>query len=172
MFDTYQTSKDNKARYIIGITGSKPLHIIGLNPSTASRYKSDTTISKIRTFSSLNNYDGFMVYNLYPERSTNPDNLPQRINKEILDYNLDIIYKQISSSNQFDVCAAWGQMIKKRKYLIDCLQKIYNRISPLHSNWITIGETTKEGHPRHPSRISYKSIFKSFNIESYIDKLR
>ena len=51
MFDTYQTNKNNKARFIIGVTGYKPLHIIGLNPSTASKYKSDTTISKIRTFS-------------------------------------------------------------------------------------------------------------------------
>ena len=93
MFDVYTTSQDNSSRFVIGVSGDRPLHVVGLNPSTATNLKSDTTISKIKTFSSLNDYDGFMVYNLYPKRFTDPDRLPQRIDRNLLQKNIDIIYK-------------------------------------------------------------------------------
>ena len=50
MFDIYEANLDNSARFVIGEAGSRPLHIIALNPSTADQNKSDTTITKIKHF--------------------------------------------------------------------------------------------------------------------------
>ena len=172
MFDIYKTSLDNSQRYVIGKSGSRPLHVIGLNPSTANQNKSDTTITKIERFSLKNHYNGFLVYNLYPERSTSPDNLPHRSNSNIIKTNSDLICNYISNSNQMDIWVAWGEMIKKRSYLIKSLSEIRIKLEPLNPNWIMIGSTTKSGHPRHPSRISYKKRFCSFDIYEYMNKLK
>ena len=61
MFDIYKTSLNNSQRYVIGKTGNRPLHIIGLNPSTARQNKSDTTITKIERFALKNNYNGLIT---------------------------------------------------------------------------------------------------------------
>ena len=172
MFDIYKTSLNNFQRYVIGKSGSRPLHVIGLNPSTAHQNKSDTTITKIERFALKNNYNGFLVYNLYPQRATNPDDLPYRSNSSIIKTNSDLIYNYISDSKQLDVWVAWGQMIEKRSYLIKSLSKIAIKLEPLNPNWIMIGSTTKSGHPRHPSRISYRKTFSSFDIYEYMNKLK
>ena len=171
MFDIYQTSANNSSRFVIGEAGTRPIHVIALNPSTADQNKSDTTITKIRNFSTKNNYSGFMVYNLYPQRSTSPDNLHRRYNKGISSCNCKYIFDYISESKQPDVWVAWGQMITKRKYLKDCLRDIVDSLAPINPNWMSIGSTTKDGHPRHPSRISYNNDFIPFNMVRYLDKL-
>ena len=172
MFDLYTTSPDNSSRFVIGVSGDRPLHVVGVNPSTATNLKSDTTISKIKTFSSLNGYDGFIVYNLYPKRSTDPNKLPQRINRNLLQENLDIIYSSVRSTRSRDIWLAWGQTISKRGYLLSCLENLKNNIDPLEPRWIALGERTRGGHPRHPSRASYKRSFNSFNLDGYINKLK
>ncbi len=172
MFDIYKTSLNNSQRYVIGKTGNRPLHVIGLNPSTAQQNKSDTTITKIERFALKNNYNGFLVYNLYPQRATNPDDLPRRLNSSIIKKNSDFICNYISNSKQMDIWVAWGEMIKKRNYLIKSLSEIMIKLKPLNPNWIMIGSATKGGHPRHPSRISYKKRFSSFDIHEYMNKLK
>ena len=172
MFDVYQASSDNCQRYVIGKSGARPLHVIGLNPSTANQNKSDTTITKINNFSIQNKYDGFLVYNLYPIRATNPDNLPARYNAKVIHNNAKIIFDYISDSNQMDIWVAWGQMINKRSYLIKSLSEIMIRLKSLDPNWIMIGSATKSGDPRHPSRISYKKRFSSFDIHQYMNRLK
>ena len=171
MFDIYETSSNNSSRFIIGKAGDRPLHVIGLNPSTADQFKSDTTITKIKNFSRKNNYDGFMVYNLYPLRCTNPNELPKSIDKKLLKKNSQVICNYIKESKQNDTWIAWGELITKRKYLISCLLEIIDITVPLNPNWLAIGDTTKNGHPRHPSRISYNNDFIPFNMEQYLDKL-
>ena len=171
MFNVYTTSSDNSSRFAIGVSGDRPLHVIGLNPSTATNLKSDTTISKIKTFSRLNGYDGFMVYNLYPKRSTDPDQLPKTIDENLLQENVDIIHSYLRVTASRDIWLAWGQMISKRSYLLSCLIALKNNIESLNPRWIALGEKTQGGHPRHPSRISYKNCFNSFNLNEYVNKL-
>jgi len=172
MFDVYRTSLNNSSRFVIGVSGDRPLHVVGLNPSTATNLKSDTTISKIKTFSSLNGYDGFMVYNLYPKRFTDPNRLPQRIDRNLLQKNVDIIHSCIRATPSRDIWLAWGQTISKRGYLLSCLVDLKNNIDSLEPKWIALGERTLGGHPRHPSRVSYKKSFNAFNLDGYINKLK
>ena len=76
MYDLYQCNKDDTSRYILGKDGDKKLFVIGLNPSTANKEKSDTTVAKVEKVAIDNGFDGFVMANLYPYRSTDPDGLP------------------------------------------------------------------------------------------------
>ena len=140
MFDVYRVSSDNHQRYVIGQSGPRPLHVIGLNPSTADQNKSDTTITKIKNLSKKNNYSGFLVYNLYPLRSTNPDNLPKSPDMKMIRDNSEIIFNHISKSKQINIWAAWGQMINKRDYLAESLLDIIETLKPLNPNWLIFGD--------------------------------
>src|SRR5689334_17575269 len=66
---------DEKTRYILGQIGDNNVLFIGVNPSTANDIKSDTTISKIINFTKINNYSGWFIANIYPQRTTDPKNL-------------------------------------------------------------------------------------------------
>ena len=58
-------------RYVLASRCAKPLVVIGVNPSTANEKYPDPTVRKVMGFAELNNYDGFVMLNLYAQRSTN-----------------------------------------------------------------------------------------------------
>ena len=66
----YKKNRDNSARYILGEAGRKPLVCVGINPSTAEPNNLDRTLTNVRRFSELNGYDGWLMLNVYPQRST------------------------------------------------------------------------------------------------------
>tara|TARA_R110000787_G_scaffold42161_3_gene103679 strand:+ start:2785 stop:3021 length:237 start_codon:yes stop_codon:yes gene_type:complete len=78
MYDLYQCNSDDSARFILGKNGARKLFVVGLNPSTANKEKSDTTVAKVETVARNNGFDGFVMANLYPLRSTDPNELPAR----------------------------------------------------------------------------------------------
>lgn len=49
-----------------------PLIIIALNPSTADEKLPDDTMKRVVPYMEINGFDGFVMLNLYPLRSTNP----------------------------------------------------------------------------------------------------
>ena len=51
-------------RYVLASRGTKPLAVIGVNPSTANEKYPDPTVRKVIGFAKLNNYVGFVVLNL------------------------------------------------------------------------------------------------------------
>ena len=77
MYDLYQSNETDTARFILGKNGKRKLFVVGLNPSTANRYRSDTTVAKVETVTINNSFDGFVMVNLYPLRSTDPNRLPE-----------------------------------------------------------------------------------------------
>jgi len=109
------------------------------------------------------------MLNVYPQRATNPNNLDLEINSEYHFENL----KQIETflkTGKFDIWAAWGTNISKRKYLFSCLKDIVS-ITKKHSiNWHTIGKKSKEGHPHHPLYLDKKLGLDSFDIKEYLQK--
>ena len=68
----YEKNRNNTARYILGETGKKPLVCVGINPSTAAPNNLDRTLTNVKRFSELNGYDGWLMLNVYPQRSTDP----------------------------------------------------------------------------------------------------
>jgi len=167
-FDIYEENKQENLRFVLGTKGEKPLFVIGLNPSTATDIKSDTTISKINEFAKRNNFDSFLMLNLYPLRTPFPKELKE-FDQNIHIQNINQIKIIIKNYNEINILAAWGNNIFIKDYLLNCLFEINESLNNLKINWLQIGTLTKEGHPRHPSRVGYINLEK-FEIENYIKK--
>ena len=90
-FNTYDVNTSGTNRYSLGNIRKKPLIVFGVNPSTANQHVSDNTITKIKQFAKLNSFDSYVVFNLYPKRATNPENLPDKISKVDCKQNIDVI---------------------------------------------------------------------------------
>ncbi|PIZ75343.1 hypothetical protein COY05_04380 [Candidatus Peregrinibacteria bacterium CG_4_10_14_0_2_um_filter_38_24] len=165
----YSKTSDNKARFLLGEKGNKTLICIGINPSTAEPDNLDRTLTVVKRFSRDLKYNSWLMLNVYPQRATNPNNLDLEINSEYHFENL----KQIETflkTGKFDIWAAWGTNISKRKYLFSCLKDIVS-ITKKHSiNWHTIGKKSKEGHPHHPLYLDKKLGLDSFDIKEYLQK--
>jgi len=169
--DIYEINCDNSIRFVLGTKGLKPLIVLGLNPSTADDSKPDMTISKIIGFASRNHFDSFIMLNLYPQRTPIPDNLDLIINDSVHKDNLKAIHKILIGLDEINILAAWGEPIKKRVYLKQCLSDIFDSINGCNIYWWQIGDLTVSGHPRHPSRAAYDLGLKQLDINYYISSL-
>jgi hypothetical protein len=171
-FDIHDNKETSQTRFKLGISGFPKLFELGVNPSMACKDKSDTTITKVETFSSGIGFSGFIMLNVYPQRTTNPDELHSEAESEFVEQNRKIIYSLINGQNQPQIWAAWGNLILKRDYLWNCLKTLADEIEQFHPIWKHCSEPTKLGHPRYPSRLTYKKEFFKFDIPEYLKKRR
>ncbi len=169
-YDLYDCNSDDSARYVLGKSGSKPVYVVGLNPSTANKEKSDPTVAKTEEAASRNEYGGFVMTNLYPLRSTDPKELPQEGNVQLIKKNVRSILKLAKKEKELVIWAAWGDNITTRLYLFQALEQLSAEIMKLENRWIHFGSMTSKGHPRHPSRLSYGWKFSDFDIASYLKR--
>lgn len=164
----YLNNNDNTVRYVLGEKGKKMIACIGINPSTAIPDNLDDTLKRVKKISINNGYDGWLMLNVYPRRSTDIDLLEHDIDNEIRILNREVIRKIIIKLNITDVWLAYGDLIQKRSYLPFCLFDIHNRIKDLKLNWKIISDITLKGHPRHPLYQSGQSQFVDFDAQKYI----
>ena len=164
MYDLYECNEDDSSRFILGKNGLRKIFVVGLNPSTANREQSDITVAKVERVASDNGFDGFVMTNLYPLRSTNPKNLPQKHKQSLSGQNIESIIEVAATEKQPTFWAAWGSDITLRSYLLESLKNLKFAVERINGSWVQYGELTKSGHPRHPSRISYQWCFKTFLI--------
>lgn len=167
---TYITNKDNSARYTLGKLGNKMLFFVGINPSTARPDDLDRTVARVENFAFNNGYDGWLMLNVYPQRATNPNDMHLEIDTVMHQEHIEQVKQFIDEHKHFDICAAWGTEIDRRKYLKDCLRDLVEAIG-YDKNWIYLHELTKHNHPRHPLYLPSKALFSKFNIKSYLDNL-
>lgn len=78
---------DDTERYILGQPGKRNMLVFGVNPSTATPGDNniDPTIRKVRKLIAEDDYDGWIMVNLYPLRATDPKELPQKEDKKLLE---------------------------------------------------------------------------------------
>ena len=62
-------------RYILGTRGKNPLICIGINPSTAAPDALDPTLQSVERIAHSNGYDSFLMFNVYAQRATSPDDM-------------------------------------------------------------------------------------------------
>lgn len=165
LFDTtiYLKSPDNKYRYALGTKGEKTLFCFGINPSTATPEKHDQTISKVKNITYKKGFDSFVMLNIYPLRATDPKLLPEKVDWQEHNINVDAILHLLKDGAV--VWAAWGDLINSRKWLKECRNDILSKIMKTNKNirWVKMGALTKNGNPRHPLYLKYQD-FSNYEI--------
>ena len=171
MFDIYSNDDSINCRFTLGKKGDPLLLVLGLNPSTATNIKSDTTIAKVSNVAKNKGFNGFVMANLYPLRATDPNQLPDKSNVDFMKLNWEHIESLLKSSEFTTIWCAWGGDIIKKPYLLDSLLVIKNMTKKYNVKFSIYGSLTAKKHPRHPSRLSYKWEFQDFDINTYLKAL-
>ncbi len=160
-------------RYSLGQEGENPLICFGVNPSTAKPNDLDPTVASVARFARDHGYDGWLMFNLYPQRATNPDKMHKHFQKKIHQKNVEVIKEQIESLNteEVDVWCAWGTLIEKRSYLSRCLQDIYDVLGQNNCSFFKRGRVSKAGHPHHPLYLRKTAPPEVFNMDEYVKEI-
>lgn len=160
-------------RYILGTRGEKPLICIGINPSTAAPDDLDNTLKSVERVALHNGYDSFIMFNVYAQRATNPDDMEpacnpalHRENMEAFDYVLSLDKARAPA-----VWAAWGTIIEKRDYLPNCVRDMIRIGEARNAVWYSAGKRSKKGHPHHPLYLRKDSVLEPFDVSGYLDHL-
>lgn len=158
-------------RYILGTRGEKPLICIGINPSTAAPDDLDNTLKSVERIASANGYDSFIMFNVYAQRATNPDDMERECNSKLHEENMKAFEFILSLSEDPSIWAAWGNIIEKRAYLPECVRAMIDLGTKYHAKWYSAGKISKKGHPHHPLYLKKDTPLDPFDIEQYIDKM-
>lgn len=160
-------------RYILGTKGSRPLICIGINPSTAAPDRLDNTLKSAQRIALGNGYDSFIMFNVYAQRATIPDDMEKTLNPELHRENMkafEWILERMAAPAS--VWAAWGAIIEKRDYLAGCVREIAAIGNRYGARWFTAGKRSKAGHPHHPLYLPKDSALDPFDdLLPYLDAL-
>ena len=160
-------------RYILGTRGNHPLICIGINPSTAIPDRLDNTLKSAERIALFNGYDSFVMFNVYAQRATDPDDMEMELNPVLHRENLKAFSWLLSQLNTVpDLWAAWGTIIEKRPYLPACVLDMANVGKQFGARWFTAGPRSRKGHPHHPLYLKKDSALDPFDdLESYLGGL-
>ena len=161
-------------RYILGVRGPDPLICIGINPSTAKPDDLDNTLKSVERIAAGNGYRGWMMFNVYAQRATNPDDMDRELNRFLHEQNM-LAFEHILSGVEDGavpaVWAAWGTIIEKRPYLKECLLDMVLLGKKYGARWLCAGKCSKKGYPHHPLYLRRDERTLDFDIEGYLKHL-
>ena len=166
----YVPNAYSEYRYILGTRGKKPLICIGINPSTAAPDALDPTLQSVERIAHSNGYDSFLMFNVYAQRATRPDDMEHSCNTLLHEENRKAFRYLLSLSPQPAVWAAWGNIIEKRDYLMDCMRDFLEDGAAVGAQWYTAGPLLKSGHPHHPLYLKRDTLLLPFDIERYLSR--
>ena len=161
-------------RYILGTRGEWPLICIGINPSTAAPDDLDNTLRSVARIAASNGYDSWIMFNVYAQRATRPDDMDREMNAALHRENMrafEYILSRVGPGRRPAVWAAWGAIIEKRPYLKDCLRDMASLGSSFGAEWLCAGKLSVKGHPHHPLYLRRDERVRGFDIEDYLRKL-
>ena len=104
-------------RYLLGTRGENPLICIGINPSTAAPGDLDNTLKSVERIAAGNGYDSFLMFNVYAQRATRPEDMDTQCNQALHRENMTAfryVLSQVGAGFTPAVWAAWGTIIEKR----------------------------------------------------------
>ncbi len=137
-------------RYILGTRGSRPLICAGINPSTARPDALDPTLQSVQRIALANGYDSFLMFNVYAQRATSPEDMEPSLNPLLHQENMKAFDYLLSLSPTPAVWAAWGNVIEVRPYLRGCLADMLRLAEAHQARWFRCGKISRKGHPHHP----------------------
>ncbi len=155
-------------REVLGTVGEHPVIVIGVNPSTAEPGNLDPTLKSVDRISKANGFDSFIMFNLYPQRATNPDEMDVVCNEEYRQLNRESFEAVLKNISNPVVWCAWGNLIEKREYLKNCLRDLIDIGDTFGVFWVCAGSISKKGHPHHPLYLKRSEEFKVFPMTEYI----
>lgn len=160
-------------RYILGTRGERPLICVGINPSTAAPDDLDNTLKSVERVAHYNGYDSFIMFNVYAQRATDPDDMELTYNSALHAENMKAFDYALSldKAGSPAVWAAWGTIIEKRDYLPDCVRDMIVLGNTREAQWYSAGKRSKKGHPHHPLYLRKDSPLEAFDVAEYLDKL-
>ena len=158
-------------RYILGTRGKNPLICVGINPSTAKPDALDNTLKSVQRIADGNGFDSFLMFNVYAQRATRPDDMEKVCNLRLHEENMKAFRHLLSIGEKPAVWAAWGAIIEKRKYLPACVADMLEISREYDAQWFCAGPISKKGHPHHPLYLRKDEKLKPFDTESYLKQL-
>lgn len=161
-------------RYILGTRGENPLICIGVNPSTAKPGALDNTLKSVERAAHFNGYDSFIMFNVYAQRATNPEDMDKAFNDFLHEENMKAFRHILSlykEGSRPAVWAAWGTVIEKRPYLIECVRDMVRTGEEYGARWFTIGKRSVKGHPHHPLYLPNGVKTEEFDALAYLDSI-
>lgn len=166
----YVPNRYSEYRYILGTRGEKPLICVGINPSTAAPDALDPTLQSAQRIALSNGYDSFLMFNVYAQRATRPDDMEWTLNRALHEENRLAFRYLLSLSGQPAIWAAWGNIIEKRDYLMDCMRDFAADGQAAGARWYTAGPPLKSGHPHHPLYLKRDTPLLDFDILAYLER--
>ena len=167
----YVPNTYSEYRYILGTRGKKPLICVGINPSTAAPDALDPTLQSAQRIALANGYDSFLMFNVYAQRATRPDDMEHALNPALHAENRKAFRYLLSLSDQPAVWAAWGSIIEKRAYLSACVADMLEIAGRQGAVWYHAGALSKAGHPHHPLYLRADTRLEPFDTGAYLARL-
>lgn len=127
--------------------GSSPLVAIGMNPSHARESESDRTVNRLIEAAERHGYSGWLVLNLYPERSPKPSALSE-YDAALSAANCDAIEQVLLRCGTTEVLGAWGNM--PHRTLTRAQTDVRALLDRLGVRIFTFDPLTVRRNPRHP----------------------
>ena len=159
-------------RYILGTRGKDPLICIGINPSTAAPGDLDNTLKSVSRIAAGNGYDSWIMFNVYAQRATDPDDMDTVLNERLHRENMrafEYILKNVGEGVSPAVWEAWGTIIEKRPYLKDCVLDMVRLGREYGAKWYSVGKRSVKGHPHHPLYLRRDAPTEELDIVSYLE---
>ena len=121
-----------------------------------------------------NGFDSFIMFNVYAQRATNPDDMELTYNSALHGENMAAFEYALSldRTGAPAVWAAWGTIIEKRDYLPGCVRDMIAIGNAHNACWYSAGKKSKKGHPHHPRYLRKDSLLEVFDVEGYLDGLK
>ena len=166
----YVPNTYSEYRYLLGTRGKRPLICIGINPSTAAPDALDPTLQSVERIAHSNGYDSFLMFNVYAQRATRPDDMERQCNMALHKENRKAFRYLLSLCDEPAVWAAWGNVIMKRDYLMDCMRDFVADGEAVGAKWFTAGPLLKSGHPHHPLYLKRDTQLLDFDVKTYLKK--
>ena len=161
-------------RYLLGTRGENPLICIGINPSTAKPGELDNTLKSVERIAAGNGYDSFLMFNVYAQRATRPEDMDKDCNQALHRENMAAfryVLSQVGRGYTPAVWAAWGTIIEKRPYLRDCLREMVQIGQEYGAAWLCAGKRSKKGHPHHPLYLRKDEKVRPFDVADYLEQV-
>ena len=159
-------------RYILGTRGEKPLICVGVNPSTAAPNDLDNTLKSVERIALANGYDSFLMFNVYAQRATRPDDMEPTLNPQLHAENMAAFRYALEQTRNGRpaVWAALGNIIEKRPYLPGCVRDMIALGEEFGARWFTAGKRSVKGHPHHPLYLKKDSPLDPFDVKAYLER--